>query len=360
MINSYFKSELKNEAVLEAFIDMRSAQPAKDQLHYFDKVMEGSTETNAVIFQKLYTDILSKSNLDYGDIPNSRGVLIKYRGYSLLQDAMGKLNILYEGISSDKLTTMNKLHDMIISFKKDYSAGFTYDVEMIKIIYNVSVLTLYELVNLCIIDYTKIMREKAKIDVGFVNKKKDNIIVLNNAKALVKMYENGQWNAIMREFQKNPTAFNGTGVATEASKFSVGGLLKAASELPNIIKFPVFIVAGIISLLVIVRGMIYWFYCGATKINEYIKTQKQFVDAVITHDSINGNDNKALYKHKKLSEKLSSIVNFIEVKILHSNKATKEKLAESNRDNFNVKDFSSDVATSTTSDFGLGGGNVEF
>ena len=42
-----------NDAVMESFFDMRNAQEPKDRLHYFDVVMEGSAETNAILLQKL-------------------------------------------------------------------------------------------------------------------------------------------------------------------------------------------------------------------------------------------------------------------------------------------------------------------
>ena len=363
MISPYFEIMMQDDAVLESMIEMRNAQPTRDRMHYFDKVMEGSTETNAALFQKLYTDILSKSNIDYGDIPNSTGALLKYRGYPLLQETIDKINTLYKGISSEEVTTMNKLHDMIIDCKKDYETGFTYDIELIKIIYNTSVLTLYELINLCIISYTKIMRKNAKIEVSFITKKKSDLSIYNNAKSLVKMYESGQWKRIMKEFHKNPTMFSGTGGAMEA-KFSVGGLLKAISDAPNIIKIPVAIVAGVIMLLVIVRQLVYWFYCGASKVNEYIKTQKQFVDVVIAQEKVAGESTEVIEKHSAIADKLSSITNFIEVKILHSDKESKAKIVESDKQNYSVKDFSSSPSPSSnpspTSNYGLNGGNVEF
>ena len=60
------------DVVMESFYDMRNSQPPKDRLHYLDVVLEGSVESNATLLQKLYTDIISKSNIDYGQIPDSQ------------------------------------------------------------------------------------------------------------------------------------------------------------------------------------------------------------------------------------------------------------------------------------------------
>jgi hypothetical protein len=358
MISVNLQSMITDDVVLESMNDMRLAQPAKDRLHYFDVVMEGTAESNAIILQKLYTDIISKSNIDFGNIPDSRGNLIKYTGYSLMQQSMGLINQLFQGVASDEVTMMNQLHDMIISCKKDYEFGYSFDIEIIKLAYCLAVSSLYEMINICILAYTKKMRSDANIEFDFSKVKKKDVLILSNTKSLLKSYTSGQWGKMIAALKKDPHMLD-TEVANEAAgsifgqKVSFGEGVKAVvgsiQKIPKAIAIPVAIVAALISLLFIIRNLIYIFYSGSIKIKDYAKTQKEFVDLAIQQEKEDGEPDVIIKRHTKLSERLSSIANFIEVKILHTNQKAKDELATSNKENYNAGDFKPTF-----------GGNIEF
>lgn len=358
MISANLQSMITDDVVLESMNDMRLAQPAKDRLHYFDVVMEGTAESNAIILQKLYTDIISKSNIDFGNIPDSRGNLIKYTGYSLMQQSMGLINQLFQGVASDEVTMMNQLHDMIISCKKDYEFGYSFDIEIIKLAYCLAVSSLYEMINICILAYTKKMRSDANIEFDFSKVKKKDVLILSNTKSLLKSYTSGQWGKMIAALKKDPHMLD-TEVANEAAgsifgqKVSFGEGVKAVAgaiqKIPKAIVIPVAIVAALISLLFIIRNLIYIFYSGSIKIKDYAKTQKEFVDLAIQQEKEDGEPDVIIKRHTKLSERLSSIANFIEVKILHTNQKAKDELATSNKENYNAGDFKPTF-----------GGNIEF
>ena len=333
---------------MESFFDMRNAQPAKDKIHYFDTVLEGSIEQNSMLLQKLWTDVVSKSNIDFGRIPDSRGALIKYQEYSLMEESMDKLNKLYEGVNSDELTLMNKLHDLIIKLRKDFEFGYQFDIEILKLTYCTAVMALCELINLCILAYTKKLRNESLVEFSFRKVKKKDVIVIRSAKSLIKAYESGQWNKMMNDMRKDPYILS-TSVATEASAISTG-LVKFAS-LPNPAKISVAVIAALIVILLAVRGLIYLFYSTASKLTDYIKNQKTFVDITIKHEQEDGTSQTVLEKHNKLSQKLDSLATFIEVHVFKANADAMKALEDSNRDNYSVSDFKAATAF---------GGNVEF
>lgn len=353
MINSYLRQELfSDEVVMESLNDMRKAQPKKDQLSYFNVVLEGATETNADIIQKLYTDIIAKSNVDFGSIPDSKGNLIKYKNYPLMQESIDKLNQLFKGRKSEELDITNRLHDMILNCKSDFQVGFTYDVEIVKIMYNVSVVTLYEMVNITILTYTTSMRKEAGIQLSLGKLKKKDSIVLKNAKSLLKSYESGKWGNLMKDIKKNPGQFGNGNESYLAMEAGFG------ATVATIIKWgaahkPLVIVAAIIAIFLAIRALIYYFYAGSVMIKDYVETQKEFVNATVNAEKEDGTSEKVVKKHSILAEKLQSIANFIEVKILRTNVKAQEELQKSNTENFHKPQ----VDAETT---GFGGGNITF
>lgn len=341
---------LKDELAYESLVDMRSAQPAKDRLHYFDTVLEGSAEKNAILLQKLYSDIISKSNVDFGTIPQSRGNIIKYKEYTVMEQSIESINELFKGIACDDVRMMNELHDMIISSRKDFELGYTLDIEIIKVIYCTCVMSLYEMINVCLLDYTKMLKKGAKgEDFDFSNIKKKDLIVIKNVDSLLKSYKNGQWKKMMTAFIKD----SNTKVATEAvpggltitAKFAGGkGVGAAAASIWNAIpiglKWTALVIAAVIGIFFAIRGLIYLFYSGSVSVMNYAKTNKELLDIMIEKEKLAGDvDPKIIAKHEKLAGKLESLGSFIEVKILNNDKAAKKDLEKSNKENYSVDSF---------------------
>lgn len=364
------------DSVFESFCEMRSAQPPKDRLHYFDVVLEGSVETNAVLLQKLYNDIISRSNVDYGQIPDSHGVLTRYKEYDLMVQSMDKINKLFEGAPTSEVTLMNKLHDMIITCKKDYEFGYKFNVEIVKISYCTAVLTLYELINICILEYTSKLRVKSGIGFKFNRIPKKDILVIRGATSLLKSYESGQWTKMMNEFKKDPSII---GLATEAgifdksigemaepfinkykimgdagtgAKFNPKGVANAIGAGIKKIPLPVKIIAAVIGIFIAIRELIIVFFNSATKMKDYLRTQKEFVDATISQELQDGTPDSVVKKHQKLADRLEGIANFIEVRILKTNGDAKKDLESANKENYSKQELTSQPA-------GFGG-EIEF
>lgn len=340
-MDMYLKDVLfSNEGALESLSEMRLAQPAKDRTHYFNIVLEGSQESNADIIQKLYTDIISKSNIDFGAIPASRGNIVRYKEYPLMQQSMDRLNVLFKGIASDELKLMNQIHDMIVECKKDYEMGFVYDIEIIKVTYNVSVMALYELINICILSYTRQMRKNAGIKFDLGKMKKDDNIVLKNAQSLLKSYQSGQWNTMMRELRKDREMLNLNASANEAGF----GAMVSGAVTWGLAHKPIMVIAVVAVVFLLIRKLIYYFYSGSIKVKDYIETQKEFVNATITTERLEGVDEKVIEKRSKLLDKLDSITRFIEGKIFRTNQKAKEEITKSNTENFHTPSFGENSA----------------
>jgi hypothetical protein len=361
-----------NEPVMESFYDMRNAQEPKDRLHYFDVVMEGSVESNAILLQKLYTDIISRSNIDFGSIPDSQGALIKYKEYKLMAQSMEQLNLLYEGTPSEDLTIMNKLHDMIIACRKDYELGYKFDIEILKISYCTAVMTLFEMINVCILLYTRSLRDAKGIDFDFKKVKKKDVLVIRGAKSLVKSYETGQWNTLMNEFKKDPMKYSNS-IATEAGIFSDDAkkfIANAANKLGMFgpdgapakldlkeafkhIPLPLKVIGIAIAAFMTIRTLIFVFFNSAVKLKDWLRVQKDFIEATTRTEMNDGNvSQNVIEKRTKLAQKLEGIANFIEVRILKTDTDAKKDMMSTNKENYNKSEF-----TNTANAFG---GSIEF
>lgn len=328
---------MTNDVVMEAMSEVRSAQPVNERMHYFDVVLEGTSETNAILLQKLYNDVLSRSNIDYGAIPDSRGILTKYKEYTMISDAMSKLNVLFKGIDCDELKLMNEFHDMIISCKKDYEFGYQFDIELIKVTYCNCVLVLHELINACVLAYTKKIRKDAKITFSIPKIQKKETLMIRGAKQLLKGYKSGQWAKMITEMKKDPISLKKTSVATEAGFDNWAGALDI---LPGWLKVVGAVIVGIIGLLFAIRSIVYYFYYGRTKISETLKQNKEFVETEIRNEKEEGFSEDTITKHQKLADKLASLADWISVKTGHADKEATKEISKSNAENYSASEFS--------------------
>ena len=361
-----------DEAVMESLTDLRMAQPPKDRLHYFDVALEGSAEANANLLQRLYIDVVSKSNIDFGSIPDSRGNFRKYNGYRLMEDSITRLNQLYEGIPSDNMKRLNGLYDMIISCQKDFEYGFSYDIELIQILYNTSVMSLHEMIGVCLFEYNDSLKAKAGNTFNFSNSKKKDLLITKNVDSLIKAYKNGQFQTMMKEFKKNPNLLSTTKIpATAAEEANLDGaaalvegikyvadkaggakdaIANAISEHPAI-AIPIIAVGAFILLIIIIRNLIYLFWSKSISADEYLKAEKEILDIEIENEKVNGAPEKRIKSYRKFSDKLQRLSDFIEVKILHNDKKAKEELKKSNKENYTKNSLGSSPAFSTAMQF---------
>lgn len=359
-----------DDYAMESLVEMRMDQPSKDRLHYFDTVMEGSVESNALLLQKLYMDIISHNSIDYGNIPESQGALIKYKDYKIMSEAIDALNRLFAGVKCDEVDMMNQLHDLIIAQRKDFEFGYHFDIEIVKISYCVSVLTLCQMINICILAYTKQLRKNGAIEFSFNKVKKKDVIVLRGAKALIASFTSGEWGRMINQMKKDPTMMKVPQVvetpspANEADGYldmaeSIGKAISAKiSGLSISSRLGAFgktaaIAAGVVATFLALRQLVYFFFKGSDRLKKWLENQRDFVDTVAKQEKESGAAEITIKKHEKLASRLGHLADWIEIHILKSNSDAKKALSESNRENFSKNDFKSSVG------FGSGS-NIEF
>lgn len=343
---------------MEGMIELRTSQDPKDRLHYFDTALEGTTEASATLLQKLYQDIISRSSIDFGQIPESQGALTKFKDYRTMEEAMECLNKLFAGVKNDEIDIMNRLHDQIIAARKDFAFGYQFDVDMIKLIYCTSVCTLMEMINLCIMSYTKSLRDKNAVEFTFTKLKKKDLLAIRSAKSLLHSFESGEWNRIMNVVKKDPSIRR---PVTESSMAMEGDIKEVYNDVASIAQgivgsdglkkigrkfggffkskggISVIIVAALIALFVSIRKLIFYFFKGRAKVSDWMKNEKEFVKACYDSEITSGNTSATTEKKKQLASKLDRLADTIEVKTTRANVEAEKALNSSNRENFSTK-----------------------
>lgn len=325
-IEKYIRND---HIVMDAINDFMIDQSPRDRLHYKDIALEAmlSPAGKSKMIQQLYVDIVSKNNIDFGKIPLSKGDITSYEYYDAMYKSIETLNVLFQGKKIEELDLMNKLHDTIITLRGDFEFGFKFDIEILKVTYNLLVLSLYDMINICIVAYTNYLKEVKATEFKFKTFKKENVLIIKFVKDFIKSYEKGEWTKMMLAWKKNPSNLLGS-LGAIASSGAAAGVVSASA----------ITIISILSFLLIVRGMIYVYYNSSMRISQYAKINAEFLKNSIKIS--NDNTASSLEKQNKMLNMLESVSDFIETKIIKTNHDAKKDLVESNKTDFNSKELS--------------------
>ena len=369
MTNSFMMSDIVTEAVTE----MMMSQVGSDRIGYMALATEalGDLTTQASMVQKLYKETQKLDGVDFGKIPDSKGDLSKYAYYDQLYDTIQLLNSISEGHQTVNLVAMNKLHQILLDARQDFVFGFKSDNYLITNTYKCMVMSLYEMINVCVVDATAYLREKAAVR---MNRKVEGRSreITRNVNRFIKMYESGQWATLMKVF-KSGAAMNfvqaqesaaleadnstpGSGITAtinfdpitpitkvmDGSKAIVSDVKKTVTAIPKLAKAvwnsgPLGKAGSIIVvLLLILRPLTYLFMHGAAKLKDSIKNNSEILKASITNGSNTVDGTEA---QKKLLEKLEKCSDVIEYNIIKSEREASVDMKKADREEFNPNEI---------------------
>ena len=327
-MSSYINGFPVDDIVLEGLTVLYNDQLPQNKYKYMEVAREATLNPvgRSKMIQKLYADIISKSNIDYGKIPLSKGNLTAYEYYDNITQSLDTLNSLLEGHNVEELTLLNNLHNMIVSCRGDFEFGFRFDIEFIKLTYNTMVMTIHEMINLCIVSYVDYLKEVKQVDYKFKTLKRSDRAVVKSTRDFMKSYEKGEWTKLMLHFKKNSSNFIGTLLAATASMSIPTGVAATGG-----------VILGVVALLFSIRTLIYLYYSSAMKMNQYLKIQPEFLKVSIENAS--DSNLTSLEKQKRMLSNLESISNLIETKVLKTEKDASKEMKESNATNFTPQEL---------------------
>lgn len=338
-----------NDYILESLREIAVDQPISERAHYVETVLEATTNTanNTRLVEQLYSDVMKSSEIDFGKIPDSKGDLTKYRYYEPMVRSLEILNELVKtnGGQIITLNTANKLHMILLDARDDFVFGYKFDIDLIKYIYQNLVMALYELISCGISEVADFVRSANQITINATNKKtiKKSNRAVKSVNQFIKAYEAGQWSSVINNFKKNRSNFMG-GAATESfSGSSIIAFLTAG------VSTPIAVILALITILFAIRGLVFLFYYGKTKIADYAKAQAELIKANIENDR--DQSDTAVAKQQKMALKLESIAARLEGQRRRAEQAADKAITQSNKTDYTKQDMVNNIEM--TDDFEL-------
>lgn len=338
-----------NDIVMENFQDMMMSQDGKDRIKYVEIVTEAfaNPTKQANLLNKLFKEIQKVEAIDFGKIPDSKGDITKYVYYNQMYQCIEVLNDLVEDHPTPNITSMNKLHNILLQAKPDFTFGYRTENFVIMTTYNLMVTSLYEMINICAVDATEYLRSKLSMQVTTPSAKQMRWIAKTTSQ-FIKMYESGQWNTLMKTFKTK-----GDIVATEAnnsiefgarvnigqsiSKFpenvknAASGIGSTAKRVWDGIPMVGKVIGAVIALFIIIRAAIYYFINAAGKLSDRLKN----ITSILRSNASAESSPTALEKQKKMLNQLENLSDTIDYKIVKSEKAAEVEMKASNKTEFN-------------------------
>ena len=279
----------------------------------------------------LYQSALKRKDIDFGDIPNSKGDLQKFGGYSNMVatlDILTKLSKKF-GIRIPEIQIVEDAVNNIRTQKVSFEKGYQLNIDFIKLYYQSLVLACIDATTLLLasyVNYTKTIN-----NVEFQLKKGKGIsgnICIDSLNSFNKSIKDGSFNKFVSGlFNKKQENFLGTAAAKLVA-------------LP--IKATITVATSIVPVL---RGLLFYFYDAKMSVSEHLAYQKELLEMNKFSLEAGNMDaqkrNKILSKQQKYIDRLSSLSDKM---LVRNQLATKSSINGINADNknYNINSLSND------------------
>lgn len=249
-------------------------------------------EQNKVLMSltaKLYANIVDKANeIDYGDIPETKGDITKLKNYGMMVDTVATLRDIVKEFKQDP-KAVNVISEAIANVetrKDEFTKAFRLGYEIPKLIYCTTVLAINDSIAYMIascIEFIKTPKTESfdmVLDVMRYKKAKDYLI-FSNLDKLNREFKNGNIDKIMKAISKGAVDKAMTEAANETGKkLSLAGGILIGVALAAI---------GIILLAIlgIFQDMVFYWYNTQNKYSQYLEMQALVMEANANNLDVN-------------------------------------------------------------------------
>ena len=258
-------------------------------------------EQNKVLMSltaKLYANIVDKANeIDYGDIPETKGDITKLKNYGMMVDTVSTLRDIVKEFKQDP-KAVNVISEAIANVetrKDEFTKAFRLGYEIPKLIYCTTVLAINDSIAYMIascIEFIKTPKTESfdmVLDVMRYKKAKD-YLVFSNLDKLNREFKNGNIDKIMKAISKGAvdkalteaeiTTLHPDYAGKTGKKLSLAGtiLLGVALAAVAIILF---------AILGIFQDIVFFFYNTKNKYSQYLEMQAMVMEANANNLDVN-------------------------------------------------------------------------
>lgn len=247
---------------------------------------------------KLYDNIVKKANeIDYGDIPDTKGDVTKLPNYDKLRETIGLLHDIVKEYRQDPapVDVLSEALGNIESRKTTFERAYRYNIELPILMYNTTVLSIITGVSYMIavcVEFVKSPKDdtfNTVLDTVSYKKTKEHLIY-NSLKKFNKSCASGEFDRSM-DYLIEKKSKKLTGTITAA--VTVGAIAS---------------VALILNIIPILREMIFFAYYARTRVSDYFDLQADLLQ--MNAYNIKHSDTRDPEERKNISEKQMNVSNF--------------------------------------------------
>ena len=307
--------------------------------HELDILTEAeTTKLSNVVLSDLYQDIVDKAHVDYGDIPNSKGRIEKYKGTANMIKSLDIIDALCakDGRNKEAANAVETVKAAIINLSANankFEAGFKTDNDFIMVLYNSIALSCVEATSHILSSYINYAKRADEVEFQLIDAKdRSGNLHLNVLTNFNRGCKSGEIQKAMNQSILNNRS-NLTGVATALA-----------------------LTAGATLIIPSIRNLIFGVYYTRMRVSDFLDQQAKFVEAnkasVKNMTGISPQEkDKIAKKQKELAEKLEKIADKIKVDYKLAEKRGNADVAKANAQ-YSLKNVSS-KAGSLDGDFSL-------
>lgn len=366
------------DAIIESNLSFINAQPTSDRLKYKAVLESSDPAGRAALVSKLYEFCIRPNNIDYAKIPDSRGNILKLQGYNTTSKAIELLNeLMGMDNTQGEIKILNDFHDMLLNCRSDFEYGFKYDIQLIKTLYCNMVLSLYELIDMCIVSYSEFVKNEKMKKPAIRPQRKTDTVLVRAVRGYLASYKSGEWFKIMKAFKDPKIASIGesylqmeiNAIANDNYDTAMEAKANKYTPFPNVVsmiwnnmknsdgnitlpyKFMIGIAGfvGLVTFLNFLRWALRWFMRKSASVSSYLERQSELLrDASEAESSSGLSTEKQDAQRQKWYIKMHNMAEFINNKILKTNSKVEEDIMKDSKENFNLKDIASDNSLSNS------------
>lgn len=358
-------------AVMEAFVQHMDIGDTMTRraITYMNEADQASVL--ASLTAKLYDKIVTKvDDIDYGDIPASKGDITKLPSYEKLRECIDLLHSILKEFKQDTgpVEVLSVAMANVMTRKDLFGRAFKYKCEMPIIMYNNTVLSIVNGVSYMIatcIEFIKTPNSdsfQVTLDKVALNKTKNNMLY-TNLKRFNKICEDGKFDKVMEEViqahvhgGKNEAAVNeAIGLGTLAAGAAKVGAWLTGGPAGWIILGISALVLLITAVIPLLRDMVFLFYYARVRVSDFFDIQADLLQMntfKLQNDSTIPTEEKERTINKQL--KFVDLFRKMANKISYTNKeaevkATREITADSKK--MKLSDVSDEIPDSVSALF---------
>lgn len=292
-------------------------------------LMTEAAKDNALIAlaNKVYKLITDKiSDIDYGTIEKSEGDIERFSNYGILSESIETIMEVAEksGTGIAEAQVLSDTLNYLITYKNTFIRGFKLNIDIIKVLYKNTVLSLIADVSY----FTSICIEFIKTPENTVEMEFQHLQEFNSKFGFIhKALQEFNMACKSGELEK---AFDG--LITAKSKRFISGLGVLGIIGASIVAIPAILMAsGLILFKVIVpllREMTYFFFATRLSISDYFKLQKELLEANADLLERNKSDKDVVSAQRKWATRFEKISNIFAIDYTPTVKKAEKEIKE--------------------------------